>query len=341
MRRLWRAGLPLTVAAGTLLSLAVGVAPAQASCSPVGVSSDDGSSITCVTYPTAGDTRLADLTIHSTANNANEIVRVLFPTNYASQPSRTWPSLYLLHGGSVGGNSSHVDWTANTDIEARTASANALVIMPDAGNVGFYSDWINDPQKWETFHMVELRQLLDRNYRTNTNRAIAGLSMGGFGALSYAARHPGDFKAVASYSGAAHPYADAQAIQAVVATGLKGINDFWGDPTTASGRTIWQQHDPYYLVNNLLSIPIYVSSGDGTAGPNDPSPSIPIPETTTNSESQAFASQLTAAYVAAHPGATTDPLLTTHFYSPGTHTWPYWQREMATSLPMLLSAIGA
>jgi S-formylglutathione hydrolase FrmB len=333
----------VAVAASALLGLAIGVSPAHAACGgTTGVSSDDGSSITCVAYPTSGDTRMADLTIHSTAMNADETVRLLLPTGYANQPDRTWPVLYLLHGGvSSAEVANHADWTKNTDIEARTAGKNVLVVMPDAGNIGWYSDWVNSSARWETFHLVELRQLLERNYHAGTDRAIAGLSMGGFGALSYAGRHPGDFKAVASYSGAAHPYADFQGIQALLAASLKGINDLWGDPTTPSGRAIWQAHDPYYLVNNLRSIPIYVSSGDGTQGPNDPSPGIPNLEVTTNSESRAFADQLTAAYVAANPGAVGDPLLTTHFYSPGTHRWPYWAREMDTSLPMLLFAIGA
>ncbi|WP_261574705.1 hypothetical protein [Frankia gtarii] len=61
----------------------------------------------------------------------------------------------------------------------------------------------------------------------------------------------------------------------------------------------------------------------------------------TDTESQAFAQQLTAAYVAAHPGTSGDPLLTTHFYSPGVHSWPYWSRELDASLPTLLGAINA
>ena len=58
--------------------------------------------------------------------------------------------------------------------------------------------------RWETFHLAELRQILQRNYRASTVMAVAGVSMGGLGALAYAARHRGLFRAAASFGGI-HP----------------------------------------------------------------------------------------------------------------------------------------
>jgi S-formylglutathione hydrolase FrmB len=283
---------------------------------------------------------LVDLTVHSAAMNADETVRLLLPTGYDPQAGRTWSTLYLLHGAGSG-TSGHVDWTTNTDVESQTAGHGVIVVMPDGGNVGYYSDWIADPQKWETFHLVELRQLLERNYHAGPDRSIADLSMGGFGAVSYAARHPNDFKAVASYSGALHPYADYSTIRSQVWSAGNDVQRLWGEPTTTSGATIWQQHDPYYLADKLTAIPIYVSSGDGTKGLNDPDPGSTNTEAIVNGESQAFVQKLNDAYVAAHPGATSDPLLTTHFYTPGVHVWSYWTQELHASLPLLLSSIGA
>ena len=57
-----------------------------------------------------------------------------------------------------------------------------IIAMPEAGAVGFYSDWVTGP-KWETFHTVELPGLLAAEYRASDRAAIAGLSMGGLGAL--------------------------------------------------------------------------------------------------------------------------------------------------------------
>jgi pimeloyl-ACP methyl ester carboxylesterase len=84
-----------------------------------------------------------------------------------------------------------------------------IVVMPDGGAMGWYTDWYAGDRpvqpRWETYHVGELVPWIDATYRTiaaRRGRAIAGLSMGGFGALSYAARHPGTFAAAASFSGA-------------------------------------------------------------------------------------------------------------------------------------------
>ncbi len=73
--------------------------------------------------------------------------------------------------------------------------------LPHAAG-GWYADAWNggagEPPAWETFHLVELIELLDRNWRADGARPVAGVSMGGFGAMAYAARHPGMFRAAAS-----------------------------------------------------------------------------------------------------------------------------------------------
>src|SRR4030095_3335104 len=88
-------------------------------------------------------------------------------------------------------------WTRSTDVEELALLRGVLVVMPEGGPVGWYSDWWNHgeggPPAWETFHLGELRQLLERGYGAGDSRVIAGLSMGGFGALSYAARNPSMF----------------------------------------------------------------------------------------------------------------------------------------------------
>ena len=78
-----------------------------------------------------------------------------------------------------------------------------IIAMPEGGAVGFYSDWV-DRAEWETFHTVELPGILAEKYRASSRQAIAGLSMGGLGALTYAARHPDHYAAVASFSGITH-----------------------------------------------------------------------------------------------------------------------------------------
>ena len=143
--------------------------------------------------------RTEDLTISSPAVGDEVKVRLLLPTSYKTDKARRWPVLYLLHGCC----DSYVSWSRSTDIAQLTKDSDVLVAMPDGGPVGFYSDWRAGP-RWETFHTTELPRLLAQHYRASTVAAVAGVSMGGLGALDYAARHPGMFTVAASFSGIVH-----------------------------------------------------------------------------------------------------------------------------------------
>jgi diacylglycerol O-acyltransferase / trehalose O-mycolyltransferase len=204
-----------------------------------------------------------------------------------------------------------------------------LVVMPESGDVGFYSNWRNGrrggPPAWETFHLVELRGLLERGYGAGTPRAVAGLSMGGLGAMSYAARHPGMFASAASFSGLLHPLADRRLILGLVSSYASDSQALWGDPDAQRGT--WAAHDPTALAGRLRGTRLFVSSGDGRPGPLDRSGGDRDGvEATVYRESRAFAARLRGLDIPA----------TIDFYGRGTHAWPYWERELQRSLPLLL-----
>src|SRR6516162_1759850 len=151
------------------------------------------------------DSRLLNVTFSSTVLSAPVGVRILIPADYQRQPRLHFPVLYLLHGG--GG--SYTDWTTAGHAEQLTAGLPLITVMPAGGGGGWYSNWDNfgagGPPEWETFHIHQLIPWIDANFRTIPNkagRAIAGLSMGGFGAIDYAARNPELFAVAASFSGA-------------------------------------------------------------------------------------------------------------------------------------------
>ena len=79
--------------------------------------------------------------------------------------------------------------------------------MPDAGKVGWETNWVDQSggaQAWRDFHVDQLIPWIDANLRTissKSGRAIAGLSMGGFGAIRYAQDRPDLFTYAASFSG--------------------------------------------------------------------------------------------------------------------------------------------
>jgi S-formylglutathione hydrolase FrmB len=139
-------------------------------------------------------------------------VRILLPDNYNQADTATrYPVLYLLHGGS----DTYASWTDKGNVRARVNqnrkdAFDGIVVMPEGGRSGWYSDWEGETDghfrpQWETYHVNQLVPWIDANFNTiadRSGRAIAGVSMGGFGAMRYAARHPHLFGAAASFSGA-------------------------------------------------------------------------------------------------------------------------------------------
>ncbi|MEV0838547.1 alpha/beta hydrolase family protein [Actinocatenispora sera] len=324
LARRWSAILASLAVVAALL---VGAAPAAAAPERAAVAGD-GARV--VAEHQVADRQL-DLTISSPALGTTAPVRLLTPDGWSAASHRHWPTLWLLHGCC----GDYTSWTALTDVASIPELRHVLVVMPEAGVTGWYSNWWNNgaggTPAWETFHLREVRQIVERGYGASSDRVIAGLSMGGFGALSYAGRHPGMFRAAASYSGVVDPlYSPGGPENVLQISAGQGADPLalWGDPVAQ--RDIWAAHDPYYLANALRRIPVFLSSGDGTAGPYDKPGATSAYETLFDAENHHLAARLTALH-ARH--------LVTDFYGPGTHSWPYWQRELHRSLPMLLGAL--
>jgi S-formylglutathione hydrolase FrmB len=112
---------------------------------------------------------------------------------------RPAPVLYLLHGLS----DDHTVWQRRTSIERYAAERGLAVVMP-AVHRSFYTDEVHGHRYW-TFLSVEVPRLVSSFFRLSERREdtfVAGLSMGGYGALKWALREPSRFAAAASMSGA-------------------------------------------------------------------------------------------------------------------------------------------
>ncbi len=105
------------------------------------------------------------------------------------------PVLYLLHGLS----DDHTRWRRQTNLERHLEGVPLAVVMPNGGR-GFYTD-AADGFAFEQAIVADLIPLVERTFRVSTLRAVAGLSMGGYGALSLALKHPSLFAACVSHSG--------------------------------------------------------------------------------------------------------------------------------------------
>lgn len=175
--------------------------------------------------------------------------RVILPTNYAERSEQEYPILYLLHG-LFGCCDNFLDLTR---ILQYVGGKDLIVIFPEGAN-GWYSDsQAIEKNKFESYFRAELFPLIDNRYRTIKNRrgrAIAGISMGGYGAFKIAFKHPLSFTFVASMSGAfdaaIRTEQDSITDWEVLGDSLKSV---FGDQADARRK----ENNLFYLVEKLSS----------------------------------------------------------------------------------------
>lgn len=134
--------------------------------------------------------------------------RVLLPQDYDAS-LRRYPVLYLLHG--LTGD--YKDWTTRTNLAEYTRALPLIVVMPDGENSWYTNDASDPSSKFETYIVSDLVQDVEgkfRAIRSRYGRAIAGLSMGGYGSLKMALKQPGLFAFAGSMSGALAVARDAE-----------------------------------------------------------------------------------------------------------------------------------
>jgi putative tributyrin esterase len=127
---------------------------------------------------------------------------VVLPRGYTLLISRKrYPVLYLLHGW--GGHPQA--WLTESKLKEYAARYQVIIVLPEGGN-GWYTDSATVPaEKYESYILQELISDVDNRFRTwkqREARAVAGFSMGGYGALKFGLKHPDLFALSASMSGA-------------------------------------------------------------------------------------------------------------------------------------------
>ncbi len=223
----------------------------------------------------------------SAALGVRKNVVVYLPPGYAEMPAMRFPVFYYLHG--LGGN--ETNWTQKGKIADAAAALQlaAIIVMPDGDN-GFYVDsdlpidydaciasgtgmlFPEQPKlqtcvkhsRYETYIAKDLVAWVDRTYRTiatREGRGIAGLSMGGFGALHLGMRHPDVFAAAVSHSGIdALLYAGPFPYQRGNVKTLSDVSQWggrlgpiggWVRALLGSDLARWQAHDPAALFEKV------------------------------------------------------------------------------------------
>jgi len=176
----------------------------------------------------------------SDALGVTKHVAVYLPPSYVREPNRRYPVAYYLHG--LGG--SETDWLSRAAIDVvadslfAAGTPEAIIVMPD-GDDGWYTTWVDQldlktcadtvrgesaarycvaHQRYDDYVTRDVVRHVDATYRTRADRGhrvIGGLSMGGYGAITLALRHPDLFAAAVSHSGVLSPrYAGARPFNA-------------------------------------------------------------------------------------------------------------------------------
>jgi len=128
---------------------------------------------------------------------------VILPADYdtPAAKNRNYPVLYLLHG-----LTGHFDdWAKKSKLAEYIAAYNLIVVTPEGENSWYTDSPVVETQKFESYVVRELIPDVETRFRTLKSRDarfIAGLSMGGYGALKFGMKYPDMFAVAASMSGA-------------------------------------------------------------------------------------------------------------------------------------------
>lgn len=212
--------------------------------------------------------RLYEVIVSSQEVRGNQTVRIFVPSDYAtSGTTRRYPVLFLLHGATDDATA----WTVKGDSQNITANASLITVMPNGDPYGFYTNWVipgvEAPQNWETYHMQQLVPWIDLNLRTvakKEGRAIAGLSMGGYGSMHYAEKYCDNFIYAASFSGAVD-ILDSRLQQGILNTPTPDKKPFvgpFGYPSTPIDSNGWFIEDTITHVTQFRNISIALYTGN-------------------------------------------------------------------------------
>ncbi|MDD3997132.1 MAG: alpha/beta hydrolase family protein [Sphaerochaetaceae bacterium] len=139
---------------------------------------------------------ITNIEFNSKCLHGKSITNAMIPDAFDSSTAKV---LYLLHGY----NGNRGSWLDNTHILQYVGDKNLLIVMPDADN-SYYCNLPNGKRYWD-YIAIELPAAIEQKFNITlgkTNFFVAGLSMGGYGALKLAFSYPLMIAAAASFSGA-------------------------------------------------------------------------------------------------------------------------------------------
>ncbi|MBK6815053.1 MAG: esterase family protein [Saprospiraceae bacterium] len=206
-----------------------------------------------------------NLSLPSKILNMERKYAIYLPPDYETS-SRSYPVLYLLHGG----GDDQTGWVQFGEVQNITDKAinegkatPMIIIMPDAntGRRG-YSNNATGTWLYEDFFFKELMPFVEKKYRIKSDkryRAIAGLSMGGDGSFTYALHHPELFSSACPLSAGTGPLSLEDAMTRVKRSDSTA--------TDAQIKAYYEKQSVLHLINNVpedqkKAVRWYIDCGD-------------------------------------------------------------------------------
>src|SRR5579859_1712507 len=240
----------------------------------------------------------------------------LLPPSYDAQPARKFPVVYFLHG--LGGDHTFLvaagGWSLIEGLEERKRIGEIVVITPDADST-FYINAKNGNTRYEDFFIRDFVPQMEKHFRllsTRSGRAIAGISMGGYGALRFAFKYPQMFAAVSAQM-------PALLEELPHGSGDVGLTVFLGNAFGSPlNERFWKENTPFVFARtaNLQGLKIYFDCGDQD-----------------NYGFNAAARQLDKLLTARHVAHEA------HIY-PGGHNWEFVSQHLDASMAFQSQALG-
>ena len=191
---------------------------------------------------------------------------VVLPRSFDADKTRRFPILYFLHG--LGDNEQFFihsgAWNLVEDMRDKGELGDFLIATPGARS-SFYINARDGKNRYEDFLVQEFFPHIEKHYRVasgRANRAISGISMGGYGALHLSFRHPQLFSSVSAHSAALINKLPAfLAGAAPDSQRSRVLGGVFGNPPDPS---FWEENSPIAMARtaNLVSVKIYFDCGD-------------------------------------------------------------------------------
>lgn len=197
---------------------------------------------------------------------------VYLPASYdagaSNHPSQRYPVLYFLHG--LGDNEQTLfnsgGWTLLDDLRRQHKVGEFLIVAPEGGRT-FYINSADGSVRYSDFFLQEFVPYIESKYRIGPgrkNRAISGISMGGYGAFRFAFAHPEMFSAVSAQS-AALMTESPQELDTAAGSGAplgKLLATVFGHPIAMAH---WKDNSPFILAQRNVAavrrLAIYFNCG--------------------------------------------------------------------------------